>query len=187
MSKTKYCLGIAVLILALFCNAAMAADPNHWAYEALKNAEEKGAIVSAPNADITRGEVAFSFLRSLFGNQALETLVPGPESISFPDLKGHKYEKEINFLASWGYFRGYPDGTFRPDAAISRTESVVVLVKVFAPSTTTLGTPISVFEDISPDHWAFEAISKAVAYGIVKGYEVDGKFYFMPNKKLTVA
>lgn len=54
----------------------------------------------------------------------------GRNSVSFSDVSDDHWAKEnINRAVSKGWFEGYPDGTFHPDASISRAEAMTVFVK----------------------------------------------------------
>ncbi len=46
----------------------------------------------------------------------------------FPDVPGGRWAAEVvSFAAEEGWVSGYPDGTFRPDAPVSRAEAVKIL------------------------------------------------------------
>lgn len=47
----------------------------------------------------------------------------------FADVHGHWAEGSIRKAAAAGYVQGYPDGTFRPDAAVTRAELLALTVK----------------------------------------------------------
>ncbi len=48
----------------------------------------------------------------------------------FKDIVGHRFELEIIKLSNAGIISGYPDGTFKPDENIKRSELAVVLGKL---------------------------------------------------------
>ncbi len=86
------------------------------------------------------------------------------------DITGHWAYEMINKLVGMGCISGYPDGTFKPDNAITRAEFTVVLVKAFGLENT--GGPL--FTDTT-GHWAKDYIETAASHGIVNGYD-DGTF-----------
>lgn len=47
------------------------------------------------------------------------------------DYAGHWAEKAIRQALSLGLLQGYPDGTFRPDQAVTRAELAVALVSIY--------------------------------------------------------
>ena len=71
-----------------------------------------------------------------------------------------------------GLIRGYEDGTFRADRQITRAELAVMVARALkATEKAQLG-----FKDAADiPSWAAEGIARAVAQGIIKGYE-DGTF-----------
>jgi hypothetical protein len=93
------------------------------------------------------------------------------------DIQGHWAEKHIQQLVDLGAITGYPDGLFLPNNTITRAEFVQVLVNAF----TLEQQGAQVFED-TKGHWAQESISKAMANGIVTGYDAK---HFGPNDPIT--
>lgn len=131
-----------------------------------------------PNADITRAEVAAIFYRLLDedAHAKYDTTANG-----FPDVSADAwYGKAVSTLSAMGILKGYEDGTFRPDASITRAELAAVAVRFFrAPA----APAEERFSDIA-GHWANEAINAAAQLGIVNGYE-DGTF--RPANNITRA
>ncbi len=82
------------------------------------------------------------------------------------DIVGHWALDNINKLVAIGAIKGYSDGSFKPDNAITRAEFATVLVKAFklAPQSG------EVFTDTA-NHWAKDYIATAASHGIVKGYD----------------
>lgn len=70
----------------------------------------------APAANITRGEFAAIAARFLSEAYAGES--------RFSDLDGHWAAEYVDRAAQKGWIKGYPDGTFRPDALITRAEAI---------------------------------------------------------------
>ncbi|MEO4054135.1 S-layer homology domain-containing protein [Solibacillus sp. CAU 1738] len=56
-------------------------------------------------------------------------VAPVANAASFSDLKGHVHEDEILSLVNMGIINGYPDGTFRPNQALTRSDVVKLLGK----------------------------------------------------------
>ncbi|MDL2288186.1 S-layer homology domain-containing protein, partial [Oscillospiraceae bacterium OttesenSCG-928-F05] len=72
-----------------------------------------------PGRQITRAEFA-AIVSRLYPRDS------GGERL-FGDTAGHWGEAEINKVAGLGWINGYPDGTFRPDAAITRAEVTAIV------------------------------------------------------------
>jgi hypothetical protein len=130
-----------------------------------------------PEAAITRGEVATAFFR-LLTDEARETAwstVNTYVDVS-PDLWCNN---AISTLSHLGVLEGYPDGTFRPNAAITRAEFAAMALRFYI--VTFSGDDR--FSDMD-GHWAREAVNGAAAYGILEGYP-DGTF--RPDENITRA
>lgn len=95
----------------------------------------------------------------------------------FKDADGW-YNAAINDVVKAGYMKGYPDGSFKPDQPITRAEFAVILSHVLKDETTP-----SPFKDTA-GHWAKDAIDKAYAQGIIKGY---GDNSFRPDALVSRA
>lgn len=80
------------------------------------------------------------------------------------------------------YISGYPDGTFEPERLVTRAEVATVLVRLVAPAP--LAVPAARFTDLSPDHWAAEAITIASSRGLMVG---NGRGEFRPNDQVSRA
>jgi DMSO/TMAO reductase YedYZ molybdopterin-dependent catalytic subunit len=93
------------------------------------------------------------------------------------DISGHWAQASIEKLVASGAVRGYPDGSFKPDAAITRAEFVTILTKAFklAPQAG------KIFNDTA-NHWAKDSVSTAASLGIVDGYNTDA---FGPDDHIT--
>ncbi len=90
---------------------------------------------------------------------------PEEEEPVLTDIDEHWAEAGIEYLIDIGAIAGYPDGTFRPDAPITRAEFAKVIVEAFELSAESG----KVFADTA-DHWAKDYIALAAAHGIVLGY-----------------
>jgi len=100
----------------------------------------------------------------------------------FPDTVGNRFELEIIKLSNKGIIEGYPDGTFRPNAMVKRSEIATLLVKV---KNLTLYKPsISKFKDVATNNWAYGYIMAIQKDGLMVGYP-DGTF--KPDGNVTRA
>lgn len=79
------------------------------------------------------------------------------------------------------YMRGYPDGTFRPDASMTRGEMASMLRRLVDAEALSLKTP---FKDVGEDAWYAEDIALLVERKVVSGYP-DGSF--RPDEEITRA
>ncbi|CAM4218607.1 S-layer homology domain-containing protein [Saccharibacillus endophyticus] len=94
------------------------------------------------------------------------------------DVKGHWAESRIAQWTELGWIRGYADGTFRPDASITRAEFAALANRAFGLK----GYAPTAFSDVKASSWASKEVSAAVAAGYASGAS-DGTF--RPNEPIT--
>ncbi|WP_084176504.1 S-layer homology domain-containing protein [[Limnothrix rosea] IAM M-220] len=99
----------------------------------------------------------------------------------FRDVLSHWAEPFIQVLVENDYLQGFPDGTFRPDAPLTRAEYAALLARCF-DLPRPLGAQDAEFEDIDDGFWGKGAIAKAVTMGFLIGYPDDT---FRPQAPLT--
>jgi len=130
-----------------------------------------------PQKNITRAEVATIFFR-LLEDETREANMT--KSNGYNDMQdGAWYTCAVSTLSKMGIIKGYEDGSFKPDASISRAEFAAIAARFDPDGDTTPAT----FSDVS-SHWAKDEISIAANHGWIKGYE-DGSF--KPDQKITRA
>ncbi|MCD9025805.1 S-layer homology domain-containing protein [Cohnella silvisoli] len=127
-----------------------------------------------PDRNITRAEMA-AILARLFDKDKKQA------STIYADVTATYWARAaIDKDTAMGLMIGYTDGSFKPEASISRAEMASVVARLLDSSSSESG---GSFSDIS-GHWAQAAIEKAKAAGIINGYE-DGTF--RPEQLLTRA
>ncbi|GAB4226524.1 MAG: hypothetical protein Kow00121_54780 [Elainellaceae cyanobacterium] len=99
---------------------------------------------------------------------------------NFSDIGSHWAKACILALAQRNIVSGYPDGTFRPDAGITRAEMAALMYVAF-PNAPATRQPVS-FPDVPTGYWAYTAIQWAYERGFFSGYP-DGNF--QPNQPIT--
>ncbi|WP_127496104.1 RCC1 domain-containing protein [Paenibacillus glycanilyticus] len=100
------------------------------------------------------------------------------------DIAGHWSETFVKQAACAGIAGGYPDGTFKPNAPITRAEFLVMLMNAIRAELTRAAT-VNVFADQAEiQAWAVPAIGMAYAKGIAQGYP-DGTI--RPNARINRA
>lgn len=97
------------------------------------------------------------------------------------DVTGHWSREAVIRLGVRGTVRGFPDGTFKPDAAVTRAQFAVILANAFGWHET--GDAALPFRDAIPS-WAAGGIKAAVARGVITGYPGG---WFRPDKPITRA
>ncbi|WP_151733138.1 glycosyl hydrolase [Paenibacillus tengchongensis] len=82
------------------------------------------------------------------------------------DLKGHWAQEAAARWQGYGVVRGYPDGSFKPDRAVTRAELTAVINRLFGFSLPA-GEP---FADVPQDAWYAKDLAAAKQAGYYKGY-----------------
>ena len=119
--------------------------------------EEKKGQAFRPDEKITRAELAQLISHLDKKNNA---------KASFPDIAGHKYEEAINQSFGNKRIAGYPDGSFRPDNAITRAETARILNSLFDRKVDSNGLDklvddLRLYKDLDKSHWAYYEIMEA--------------------------
>ncbi len=124
-----------------------------------------------PNGKITRAEAA-ALITRLLGLDANASAAKA----NFPDTPSGWYNKAINAAVARGIMKGYPDGSFRPNAPITRAEFTQMI-------STIDNKPYGVapFADVI-GHWAERAIGCEYQAGRIMGYPDQT---FRPNAFIT--
>jgi hypothetical protein len=108
------------------------------------------------------------------------TTPAAPTTPVFSDVSASYWGYDaISSLSSKGIVSGYPDGTFKPDASITRAEFATMLVKALGLDTT--GTT-GQFTDVTADSWYYGSVNAAASAGLVSGM---GDNLFAPNALIT--
>ena len=109
-----------------------------------------------PQAPITRAE--FAAICARFDSGKAE------ENSGFTDISGHWAEKEIERAATLGWVSGYTDGSFHPDAPITRAEAMTLINRVLCrmPETKAdLLDSMTKWPDNQPSAWYYLAVQEA--------------------------
>ena len=132
-----------------------------------------------PNGKITRAEVATIFFRLLDDDTRAKYW---SSKNDFSDVSADKwYNNAVSTLSHMGVIGGYADGTFRPDAPISRAE----FAKIAVSFTQNNGSAVyNYFTDVKTTDWFAPYVTAAKDAGLIEGYS-DGSF--KPESKITRA
>ncbi len=134
----------------------------HWAYREISANQKIGLVLGypdgtfRPDASITRAE--FTAMITKFINTA-SINVEGHNRNDFYDAIEHWAAPYIMTAAEAGIVSGYPDGTFRPDAPITRAEAVSIVNRLtnrnpdkdFIDNMESLNN----YSDLNKSYWAF--------------------------------
>lgn len=123
------------------------------------------------------------FLAALMA-AALVIPAAAASTAAFSDIPDQRVSLAAESLRIMGVLDGYGDGTFRPDANLTRGQFCKMAVYALgAESTLGLYNTTTVFPDVKPSYWAAGYVNLAAkGKGIIAGYP-DGKFY--PDRLVT--
>ncbi|HHX29507.1 MAG TPA: hypothetical protein GX716_10955, partial [Firmicutes bacterium] len=141
--------------------------------------EKAGAWIALP----TRVDPETGTVTAVTDHFTVFAVMAKPDMPALSDILGHWGEKDILRLVSLGVVGGYEDGTFRPEAGITRQEfaKMVVLAAGLEPD----AEPELTFADSDEiAEWAKGYVSAAVKAGIITGV---GDNRFAPADPVTRA
>ena len=146
--------------------------PDAWYKDAVQYAYDQGLMTGTsattfePEATTTRAMIVSILAR-------LENVTTA-EAAGFADVDDEWYATAVNWAANVGVVNGYEDNTFRPNTAITREQLAAILMNYAAYK----GEDVSNRADLTsytdqPSTWAEEAMSWAVAEGLISGVTAD--------------
>ena len=109
---------------------------SYWAYKYVEYAVDRGVVTGyddgtyRPTEPVDRAQMAVFVARAMAGGDA--GVPPGPSTAFFPDvLTGHWAYKYVEYIHGEGIAGGYPDGTYRPEATVTRDQMAVYVQRAF--------------------------------------------------------
>lgn len=129
-----------------------------------------------PECNMTRAEVTTMFARLLTEQIEADKTYSSTFNDVAKDCWAANY---IGYMQQFGIVTGYEDGSFRPDAPVTRAEFAAIASRF---EKLTQGS--ASFTDVPDTHWAVRYINFAATRGWVTGYE-DGSF--KPEHSITRA
>ncbi|MBW7455308.1 S-layer homology domain-containing protein, partial [Paenibacillus sepulcri] len=111
-----------------------------------------------------------------------ETLAANKDAkVSFTDTASHWAANDIALAMRLQIIAGYQDGSFKPNASVSRAEFSAMIARAFHM---TAGSSQVSFSDIGEQSWSTSYIEILASNGIIGGYQ-DGTF--KPGQEITRA
>lgn len=197
MMKTKRVLSLVLalaMVLAMF-PAAFAAEAGYsdvsetsWAYPYIQDVTEKGLMKGvgentfAPNETMTR-----AMFVTVLARMSGEALFDGEPSVYADVETGKWYTGAVNWAGLGGIVMGYPDGTFRPEAPVTREQAATFLIRYAEYMELNLpqDQEVPAYTDASAiSRWARVAVEGCSAAGILVGYPDRS---FRPQNDITRA
>ncbi|MDK2882750.1 MAG: hypothetical protein PWP58_1086 [Bacillota bacterium] len=138
--------------------------------------------------DLENGKVTVTVDHfTMFAVFAAAKEVPKPGVVTFKDMQGHWAAEAVGRLASMGIVSGCPDGTFKPENAITRAEVTAMVVRALklAPGS---DQDLKFKDKASIPAWARGVVAAAAREGLVKGSpQPDGTVTFEPARSVSRA
>ena len=134
-------------------------------------------VLIQPEANVTRAEVVTVFFR-LLTDSSRDKFWSSTNDFSDVSAKSW-FNNAVSTMVRAGIINGYPDGTFKPNAPITRAELATIAVRFFEVQKSDK----NVFSDTA-GHWAVQFINAAAENNLITGYP-DGTF--QPNKNIIRA
>ncbi|MEG2989651.1 MAG: S-layer homology domain-containing protein, partial [Oscillospiraceae bacterium] len=127
------------------------------ALASLKIIAGRGADEFDPSANTSRAE---------FTAIAMRFAIATKGEVTFTDVPGNYWaESAISGAAQYGWIMGYTDGSFKPQADITRAEAAKVVNTMLGrfPDKKFIdgATGLKAFPDVKKDYWAFYQIAEA--------------------------
>ncbi|MCG7378653.1 S-layer homology domain-containing protein [Paenibacillus sp. ACRSA] len=154
-----------------------------WAEDGIQYMAERGTVagygngIFQPEKSVTRAQAVTFMVRELYVEE-LQRPVQGGTYSDVPTT--HPFYREITIAAKNGLASGFPDGSFRPNAPISRAETAAFLTRAYPLEE---GKQSANWTDTG-SHWAAAPILMLSSNGLVGGY-ADGTY--RPNRSVTRA
>lgn len=135
---------------------------DYWANTAISTMTGLGIVQGRstttfdPKAPITRAQFAAICARFDTGKSSGEQ--------TFSDIQGHWAEKYIERAAELGWIKGFEDGTFRPDAYITRAQAMTMINRVLnriPEDESDLLPGMNVWPDCNPGNWFYLTVQEA--------------------------
>ncbi|MTJ46380.1 DUF3370 family protein [Dolichospermum sp. UHCC 0259] len=102
--------------------------------------------------------------------------------LAFSDTQNYWGKDCIQQLGERKLLTGYPDGSFRPNAIVTRAEAAVLMLNAFPNASVKRNAVI--FKDVSLNYWGYKAINSAYQKWFFSGYPGN---IFQPNQAIPRA
>lgn len=146
--------------------------------------EETDAIVSMVDACGIIHCVPFGITRDgycyFLGDANMQYTVKQNDK-TFLDTAQHWAREDIAFVAGREVFLGFQNGSFSPDAPVTRAMAVAILYRL-AECKAVDAVQDKMFSDVPADAWFAQAVAWAADAGIVNG---TGAGMYQPNREIT--
>lgn len=156
---------------------------NHWAAEAVKALSDKNVIngftdgTFRPDNAVTREQLVKMLVEAFD--------LTGKSDASFADVASDRWSAtHISTALACGIVQGVAEGSFAPEAAVSRQDAAVMLARLCDAKGIVLSGHVKPTDNNIIASYAQESVSRLAGAGVISGFE-DGSF--RPSEALTRA
>lgn len=138
----------------------------HWAQLELEKLSKIGILKGFPDGFFRPDQMITRAQFAKVITIALRIPEVKPASPSFPDvLNNHWAYGYVEAAVKRGLLKGFPDGTFKPEDPVSKTQ----IVKIIGAENGWTASPVTPsFGDIDKDHWAFPYVEGVLQVGVLR-------------------
>lgn len=113
-----------------------------------------------PGEGLTRAQAAVLFCR-------IKGLNPAKKDSTFSDLAGSQWAAGyISAAVRAGYITGFPDGTYRPQAILTRAQGINLFLQLATEKDNSEEPPA--LQDLDKNHWAANSLAIALTAGMIE-------------------
>jgi hypothetical protein len=163
--------------------------PDHWAYAGIMNCWASYIVEGYPDGLYHPESVVTRDQMAVFIARGVPRQFSPPEEPTFTDVSpDHWAYGSVEYVAAEHIVEGYDDGTYRPEATVTRDQTAVFIARslAFPPGEEGLAdyqppdTPT--FTDVPADYWCFRHVEYLAEHSMIDGYP-DGAF--QPTSPVT--
>ncbi len=132
------------------------------------------AAASCADFDINNAQAAYLIACALAGGDA--NVPAGPATATFSDVPTDYWAfKYVEYAKATGVVSGYPDGTYRPAATVTRDRMAMFLARAIAGGDASVpaGPVTPTFSDVPTTHWAYRYVEYLYAQGVDLAYSTS--------------
>ncbi|SCZ07729.1 S8 family serine peptidase [Alkaliphilus peptidifermentans] len=177
---------LSLSMILMTCTTVFASIPSdissHWANDIIQKWLDEGFASGysdgtfKPDNNISRAEFMV-LTNNAFGYSEIK-------NINYEDVpSGSWYESDVAIAAAAGYINGYPDGTMKPNATITRQEIATIISRIQNLSSNP-DAALTLSDEANISEWAKGYVGAVIEAGYMSGYS-DGSF--LPKKYATRA
>ena len=165
---------------------------NYWAWASIESLKNAGitsgcattpGLIYCPDATVTRAQMAVFLLKGIHGSAYTPPAVVS--STGFTDVSADYWAAPwIKQLAAEGITSGCGAGFYCPDAAVTRAQMAIFLLKSKHGSSYSPADATGIFTDVPVGYWADKWIEQLASEGITSGC---GTGFYCPDTNATRA